>query len=184
MGGASGPVRFSEALEGSAEDLIAAASEQGLEGLIAKRKSSLYHAGERTGDWVKYKVDQGQELVIGGYKPGKDGVENLLVGYYEDEKLLFAGKVKNGFVPEVRRRLLGAFEGLETDNCPFANLPEPRNARRGEALTAEAMRKYKWLKPELVAQIAFTEWTEANQLRHAHFVALRDDKHPREVVRE
>jgi bifunctional non-homologous end joining protein LigD len=184
MGGASGPVRFSEALEGSAEDLIAAASEQGLEGLIAKRKSSLYHAGERTGDWVKYKVDQGQELVIGGYKPGKDGVENLLVGYYEDDKLLFSGKVKNGFVPEVRRRLLGAFEGLETDNCPFANLPEPRNARRGEALTAEAMRKYKWLKPELVAQIAFTEWTEANQLRHAHFVALRDDKHPREVVRE
>jgi bifunctional non-homologous end joining protein LigD len=181
---ATGPVRFSETLEGNAADLIAVATDQGLEGLIAKRKTSPYRPGQRTRDWVKYKVDQGQELVIGGYKPGKDGFENLAVGYYRDGKLQFVGKIKNGFVPEIKRSLTAAFEGLHTDVCPFANLPEPRNARRGEALTAEAMRKYKWLKPEVVAQIAFTEWTDADHLRHSRFVALRDDKDPREVVRE
>ena len=76
------------------------------------------------------------------------------------------------------------FEGLHTETCPFSNLPEPSNARRGEALTAEAMKKYRWLKPELVAQIEFTEWTEANHLRHSRFIALRDDKDPKEVVHE
>src|SRR5205085_5468095 len=89
-----------------------------------------------------------------------------------------------GFVPSVKAQVAARFRDLETNICPFANLPEPKNARRGEALTAEAMKKYRWLKPRLVAQIAFADWTEANHLRHARFIALRDDKDPREVVHE
>jgi bifunctional non-homologous end joining protein LigD len=76
------------------------------------------------------------------------------------------------------------FKGLQTSECPFANLPEPKNARRGEALTAEAMKNYRWLKPRLVAQIDYADWTEANHLRHSRFIGLRDDKAPTEVVRE
>ena len=76
------------------------------------------------------------------------------------------------------------FNGIETEVCPFANLPEPKSARRGEALTSDAMKKYRWLEPKLVAQAEFTEWTEANHLRHSRFIALRDDKDPAEVVHE
>jgi bifunctional non-homologous end joining protein LigD len=76
------------------------------------------------------------------------------------------------------------FKSLGSDTPPFANLPEPKNARRGEAITAEVMKKLCWLKPELVVQVEFTDWTAANHLRHARFAGLRDDKDPREVVKE
>ncbi len=184
MSGAREPLRLSVTLEAEPADLIAAAREQALEGVIAKRADSLYEAGERTGAWIKVKLNQGQELVIGGYKPGKDGFENLAVGYYEGDRLQFIGKVKNGFVPATKREVAAQFDALETGACPFANLPEPKSARRGEALTAEAMKKYRWLEPKLVAQVEFTDWTAANHLRHSKFVALRDDKDPRGVVHE
>lgn len=182
---ASEPVRESAVLEANAQDLIAAIRAQGLEGIIAKRTDSRYEPGQRSGRWVKYKVNQGQELVIGGYKPsGKDHFENLAVGYYEGDRLIFIAKIKNGFTPALKGEIYPRLKSLETKTCPFDNLPEPKNARRGEALTAEAMKKYRWLRPELVAQIEFTDWTSANHLRHATFVALRDDKNPREVVHE
>jgi bifunctional non-homologous end joining protein LigD len=178
------PVRISQTLSASAADLVHAAREQGLEGLVAKRVNSIYEPGARSGAWVKFKVNQGQELVIGGYLPGTPYFGSLLVGYYEGGKLMFIGKVKNGFVPRTRKELLERMKPLETAVCPFANLPEPKNARRGEALTAEVMKKCHWLKPELVAQIEYTEWTAANHLRHSRFAGLRDDKDAREVVRE
>jgi len=179
------PVRISQPLEAAVADLVHAAREQGLEGLVAKRRNSIYEPGARSGAWVKYKVNQGQELVIGGYMPGPQAFTSLLVGYYDEHgKLIFIGKVKNGFVPRTRKDLAARFKGLETDVCPFANLPEPKNARRGEALTAEVMKKCHWLKPELVAQIEYTDWTSANHLRHSRFAGLRDDKPAREVVRE
>jgi bifunctional non-homologous end joining protein LigD len=106
------------------------------------------------------------------------------VGYYEDRKLIFVAKIKNGFVPSLRAEIIRHFKGLETDKCPVANLPEPRSARRGEALTAEVMQKMRWLRPKLVAQIEFTEWTEGNHLRHSKFVGLRTDKNARAVVHE
>ena len=179
-----GPVRLSETFTGSAADLIAAAGRLGLEGLIAKRKDSRYEPGRRSGAWMKYRINQGQELVIGGYIRGADGFQSLLAGYYENAKLLFVGKIKNGFVPRVKREVAALFNGLETDRCPFANLPEKKGARRGEALTAAAMKRCRWLKPELIAEVEFTDWTEANHLRHAKFVGLREDKDPREVVHE
>jgi ATP-dependent DNA ligase len=143
----------------------------------------VYEPGRRTGAWAKYKIHKGQELVIGGYRVGQNGFDNLALGYYEGQKLMFIAKVRNGFTPELRRKVAARFKGFETTVCPFANLPEPKNARRGEALTAEAMKAYRWLTPRLVAEIDFADWTDANHLRHSRFVGLRDDKDPKEVVR-
>jgi bifunctional non-homologous end joining protein LigD len=90
--------------------------------------------------------------------------QSLLVGYYEGRRLIFNAKVKNGFVPHVREEVYRRMKPLETDTCPFDNLPEPKTARRGEALTAEVMKKCRWVRPKLVAQIEFTDWTEAGHL--------------------
>jgi DNA ligase D-like protein (predicted ligase) len=170
------PVRLSEVLNASPKTLVAAARKAGLEGVIAKRAGSRYESGERSGSWVKYKTKNGQELVIGGYRPGSNGFEYLLVGYYEGKDLMFIAKIRNGFTPLLRRQVSQKFPRLRTAECPFANLPERANARRGEAITAEVMKKIQWLRPRLVAQIEFTEWTKGNHLRHSEFVALRDDK--------
>jgi ATP-dependent DNA ligase len=180
----SDPVRLAQTLDASASEVARAAKELGLEGVVAKRADSVYQPGKRSGAWVKYKLQQGQELVIGGYIPGKNRFTSLLAGYYDGNKLNFNAKIKNGFVPRVKEEIFQRFCGLETDVCPFANLPELKNARRGEALIAEVMKKCRWLKPKLVAQVDFTDWTEANHLRHSRFVALRDDKDAREVTRE
>ena len=175
------PIALSESLSASADELIRVAKEFGFEGIVAKRKDSLYESGKRTGAWVKYKVNRGQEFVIGGYTPGNP-FDALIVGYYEGERLLYAAKVRNGFVPLVRREVASKVKGLEIDTCPFANLPEKK--RTQWALTKEEMKNCVWLKPELVAQIEFTEWTPDGHLRHSKFVGLRNDKDAREVVRE
>jgi bifunctional non-homologous end joining protein LigD len=178
------PVRLSVAFEESPQKLIAAAKQAGLEGVVGKRADSRYESGERSGAWVKYKTNKGQELVIGGYKPGANGFEYLLVGYYENKDLIFIAKIRNGFTPALRREVAAKFARLKISRCPFANLPEPANARRGEAITAEVMKQLQWLRPKLVAQIEYTEWTAGNHLRHSRFVALRDDKDAREVKKE
>jgi len=177
-------VRLSATFTADPKHLIAAARESGLEGIVAKRANSRYEAGERSGAWAKYRINKGQELVIGGFKSGAVAFDYLLVGYYEGKKLIFIGKIKNGFTPVLRRKIAERLKGLQTNVCPFANLPEPQNARRGEAITAEVMKKIQWLRPKLVAQVEFTEWTKGNHLRHSRFVALRDDKKPRAVTRE
>jgi bifunctional non-homologous end joining protein LigD len=107
-----------------------------------------------------------------------------LVGYYEDDRLMYVAKLRNGFVPASRQALFNRFAGLQIDACPFANLPEPGKGRWGEGLTAAEMAKCRWLRLQLVAQIEFAEWTPANHLRHARFVGLREDKDPRQVGRE
>ena len=175
------PIGLSENIEAAPTDLIRVAKEFDFEGIVAKRKDSPYESGKRSGAWVKYKVNRGQEFVIGGYTPGNP-FEALIVGYYEGDKLLYAAKVRNGFVPQVRREVEGRFKGLQIDTCPFANLPEKK--RTMWALTKEEMKNCVWLKPELVAQIEFTEWTPDGHLRHSRFAGLRDDKDAREVVRE
>jgi ATP-dependent DNA ligase len=106
----------------------------------------------------------------------------LIVGYYEGEKLYYVGKVRNGFVPLVRREVYRKFKGLEIDTCPFVNIPEKK--RTMWALTKQEMENCQWLRPELVAQIEFAEWTPDNHLRHSRFVGLRDDKDPMHVRRE
>jgi bifunctional non-homologous end joining protein LigD len=173
------PVLFSRTFDAKPAALIEAAKELGLEGIIAKRKGSLYVPGRRTNAWAKYKVNQSQEFVIGGYTPGNP-FDSLIVGYYDGPKLLFVGKVRNGFVPHVRREVYQRIKPMESDTCPFGNLPEKR--RTVWALTAEEMKNCRWLKPELIAQIDFREWTPDSHLRHPSFAGLRDDKDPRAVT--
>ena len=161
------PIALSETLNASANEIVRVAMEFGFEGIVAKRKDSVYESGKRTGAWVKYKVNRGQEFVIGGYTPGNP-IDALIVGYYEGERLLYAAKVRNGFVPQLRREVAAKLKGLETDSCPFANLPEKK--RTQWALTKEEMKNCVWLKPKLVAQIEFTEWTPDGHLRHSRFI--------------
>jgi DNA ligase D-like protein (predicted ligase) len=177
-------IRISDYVEAGATELLAAVREQHLEGIVGKRKDSLYEPGKRSGAWIKYRVNRGQELVIGGYTPGPHGLDAIIVGYYRDDELIYVARTRNGFVPASRRRVFEKLRPLVATECPFVNLPETRKARWGEALTAEKMKKCVWVHPEAVAQIEFLEWTEADGLLHSKFVALRDDKNPRKVVKE
>ena len=103
---------------------------------------------------------------------------------YAGARLVFIAKIRNGFVPATRREVMARMRPIETTRCPFANLPEPANARRGLALTAEVMKRCRWVKPRLVVQVAFTEWTDKDHLRHARYLGMRDDKPAREIRRE
>ena len=177
-------IRISDYFEAAPKDLLSVVREQRLEGIIGKRKDSLYQAGKRSGAWIKYRVNRGQEFVIGGYFPGPHGFDSLIVGYYDGEKLMYVARTRNGFVPASRRQVFSKLRHLVTSACPFVNLPETRRSRFGEELNAEKMKKAVWLKPEAVAQIEFLEWTEGDRLRHSKFVGLREDKNPRSVVKE
>jgi DNA ligase D-like protein (predicted ligase) len=175
---------ISIAVQKTAHDMIALVREQGIEGIVAKRTDSIYQPGKRNGSWTKHRISLGQEFVIGGYVPSNLGVDSLVVGFYRGSDLIYAGRVRAGFVPATRRQVYGQIKHLKTDRCPFANLPEKTAGRWGEGLTAEKMTECAWLKPEAVARIEFLEFTGADHLRHAKFIALRDDKDPRKVVRE
>jgi bifunctional non-homologous end joining protein LigD len=178
-------LRLSQDLPGSAADIVKALRAAGIEGVIAKRRDSTYQPGERSNDWVKLKLERQQEFVIGGYRPdGPNGLDALLVGYYKGKELRFAGKVRAGLIPHVRREVLGKLKPLRVQECPFANLPDTDVGRWGAGITADQMREMHWTKPQLVAQIRFVEWTAENRLRHAAFLGLRLDKSAREVRRE
>ena len=98
--------------------------QHGLEGIVAKRAGSPYRSGERSGDWLKWRANRGHEFVIGGYIPSQDFVDSLLVGYYEDQDLIYAGRVRAGLIAASRRVLLPHLEELQVPRCPFINLPE------------------------------------------------------------
>ena len=112
------PLLISETIEGSGTQLSQSAKALGLEGIIAKRLDSLYEPGRRSGAWVKYKINKGQEFVIGGYTPGNP-FDAVIVGYYGGDKLLFASKVRAGFVPHLRRELMAKMKPLRIDACPI-----------------------------------------------------------------
>jgi bifunctional non-homologous end joining protein LigD len=162
---------------GGAADLLDAARAQQLEGIMVKRVQSVYLPGRRSPHWVKVKVRPRQEFVIGGWHPGERSLTgklgSLLVGVYQDDRLRFAGKVGTGFKGNERDRLGELLADLATDEPPF-DPPPPRAVSR----TAH------WVRPALVAEIAFAEWTSGGTLRHPSYVATRDDKDPRDVVRE
>jgi bifunctional non-homologous end joining protein LigD len=175
---------ISIAVQKTAQEMIALVREQGIEGIVAKRTDSIYQPGKRNGSWTKHRISLGQEFVIGGYVPSYLGVDSLVVGFYRGSDLMYAGRVRAGFVPATRRQVHEQIKHLKSDRCPFANLPEKAAGRWGQGLTAEKMKECVWLKPEAVAQIEFLEWTGGDHLRHTKFIALRDDKEPRTVVRE
>jgi bifunctional non-homologous end joining protein LigD len=175
-------IRLSETMDGTPTELVGVVKKFGFEGILAKRADSSYESGKRSGAWLKYRLNKGQEFVIGGYVPNNP-IDSIIVGYYDGEKLLYAGEVRNGFVPYTRREVFAKLRGLQLDTSPFANLPEKK--RTQWALTKEGNEKLSLaLKPELVAQIEFAEWTPDGHLRHSKFVGLRDDKDARSVTRE
>jgi bifunctional non-homologous end joining protein LigD len=175
---------LSEPLPGSPSQIESAVRALGLEGVVAKRRRSTYVPGRRSGSWIKVRFAKHQELVIGGFKPNAGGLESLIVGYYDGAKLLCAGKVRNGLTPAVRADLLARLRPLVTKRCPFVNLPSSGTSHWGEGITQEEMTRLRWVRPKLVAEVSFVEWTRDGSLRHAAFVGLRDDKPPRDVVRE
>lgn len=177
-------LHLSASLESEAKTVIKAITEMNLEGVIAKRRESCYEPGKRTGAWIKHRLLSGQEFVIGGFTPGAHAIDAIVVGYYEGDRLIFVARTRNGFVPSSRRRLFERLKTLITKKCPFANLPEPRSYRWGEGLTEEKMAACVWVKPEVVAQINYVNWTDANHLRHSSFVGIREDKRARDVIKE
>lgn len=125
----SSRIHIAEYFETSAETMLSSAGNQGLEGVIAKRKNSRYEAGKRSGAWSKFRLNAGQELVIGGYVPGPHGVESIIVGYYKQSKLIYVARVRNGFVSQTRRQVLTKLQPLVVSDCPFINLPEAEKGR-------------------------------------------------------
>ena len=178
------PIRYSPELEADLPDLIRSVKAQGLEGLVAKKRSSKYEPGLRSGAWQKMRTNQGQEFVIAGYTPSPKNFDALVIGYFEGGKLMYAARTRNGFTPASRVALFKKIKPLEIADCQFANLPEKKAGRWGAGLTAAKMAECRWLKPTLVAEFEFVEWTEDAHLRHSRFKALRDDKKPKDVRRE
>jgi len=175
------PIRESSQLKASVSDLVKAVKSHGFEGVVAKRLDSRYEPGQRSGAWQKMRVNQGQEFVIGGYTPSLKNLDAVIFGYYDGDQLLYAARTRNGFTAASRAQLYRRLRSLEISECPFSNLPEPRGGRWGQGLTAEKMKDCRWLKPVLVGQFEYVEWTPDGHLRHSRFVTLREDKDPKSV---
>ena len=147
----------------------------------------MYESGQRSGAWIKLKLLQEQEFVIGGYtdpEGTRSHFGSVLVGVYEKKKLVFAGKVGTGFNGALLRKLHGEFKKIAADSCPFSNLPEKRNGRWGQGVTRAEMKRCHWVKPEMVCQVKFSEWTRDDRLRQPVFLGIREDKDAKEVIRE
>ena len=166
-------LRFTEHRDTEGEAYYREACRRGWEGVIAKNGDGIY-VSKRTRDWLKFKCTREQEFVIGGYtdpRGGRIGLGALLVGVYHRGKLVYSGKVGTGFNRATLQHLGSQLAQLETATSPFVG---DRLPRRG----------VHWVRPKLVAQIGFTEWTPEDKLRHPRFLGLRDDKRPTEVVKE
>jgi DNA ligase D-like protein (predicted ligase) len=177
-------VDISQVSNQTAKEMLAFVKGHGLEGIIAKRGDSIYEPGRRSGLWVKKRLNLSQEFVIGGYIPSHLGVDSIAIGVYRGKDLHYAARVRAGFVPLTRHQVFERIKSLETSKCPFVNLPEKDAGRWGQGLTAEKMKECVWVKPRILAEIDFLEWTGADHLRHTKFVGLRDDKDPHAVIRE
>ncbi len=186
-GDAGDPVRYSGAIGGDATRLLEEVKRRGLEGIIGKQRNSVYEPGRRSGAWIKLKCVNEQEFVIGGYTPPQGARKHfgaVLVGYYENKKLVFAGKVGTGFTAKSLATLHKEFRAEERADCPFVDLPSKQNGQWVQGITPSMMRKMHWVNPVFVCEIKFAEWTRDGKLRAPVFVSLREDKRPDDVVRE
>jgi bifunctional non-homologous end joining protein LigD len=169
-----GPIRYAEHRTDDGEAYYAYACAHGWEGLVVKRGDAPYRAG-RSRDWLKFKCQDSQEFVIGGYtdpKGSRTGFGALLLGYYDsDGTLAYAGKVGTGFDRAALDSLAQTLSGLERPQSPFGHGKVPRTGVH-------------WVEPRLVGQVVFSEWTSAGELRHPRFQGLRRDKDPATVTRE
>src|SRR5262245_1844773 len=173
--GSTGRIRFSEHIEGNGAAFFSEACRAGLEGIVSKRRDQPYRAG-RHGGWVKTKCVQRQEFVIGGFTDPEGmraGIGALLIGYYDGDRLVFCGKVGTGFTQKLAVELRARLERIEQKACPFPSPPAGWLGRNAH-----------WVKPELVCEVEFTEWTSDGKIRHPSFQGLRSDKDPKEIRRE
>jgi len=180
-------IRLSDELRGTKDELLRVAQEFGLEGLVAKRRNSVYESGRRSGAWVKFKITKSQEFVIGGYtlpEGTRSHFGSLLVGYHGPDGVMFASRVGTGFSEKVLANLYVKLQKLKQPECPFVNLPEKTKGRWGLGITPAVMQRCHWVNPVLIAQVKFTEWTHDDQLRQPVFLGLRTDKEAKDVVRE
>jgi bifunctional non-homologous end joining protein LigD len=169
-----GALRLSTHRNGKGEEMFAHACRQGWEGVIAKRAEGPYRE-TRSRDWLKFKCEAGQELVIGGFtapRGSRTELGALLLGYYDGDQLRYAGKVGTGFDRETLKDLGARLRALRRETSPF--------------VAADSIREpgITWVTPQVVAQVAFTEWTRAGRLRHPRYLGLREDKAAQQVVRE
>ena len=180
-------IRYSGAIGGDASQLLKEVQRRGLEGIIGKLRNSVYEPGRRSGAWIKLKCVNEQEFVIGGYTPPQGARKHfgaVLVGYYKDRDLVFAGKVGTGFTTKSLATFHKKFRAEERAGCPFVDLPSKQNGQWVLGITPSIMKKIHWINPKFVAEIKFAEWTRDGKLRAPVFMALREDKKPCEVVRE
>lgn len=167
--------------------LLSEAQRNGLEGIIAKTPGSRYHAGQRPGAWLKCKVFNEQEFVIGGFTPPKNSrayFGSLVVGYYQGKELHYAGKVGTGFDRALLASLHARLQRLRVASSPFVDLPRSHRSRFGAGMTPAVMKTVTWVRPELVCQVRFAEWTSEGLLRQPVFIGLRTDKPATAVRRE
>jgi len=171
----TGRIRFSEHIEGSGQEFFDHACRAGLEGIVSKRRDQPYRAG-RHGGWVKTKCTRRQEFVIGGFtdpEGTRAGLGALLIGYYDRDRLVFSGKVGTGFTHKVALDLRATLDRIEQRTSPFTPAPPGSLGRNAH-----------WVKPDLVCEVVFTEWTTDGKIRHPSFQGLRADKKPKQVMRE
>lgn len=172
---AKGPLRFSDHVEGNGPQFFKQACEYGLEGIVSKLADSLYES-TRNRNWLKTKCIKRQEFVIAGYTPSKKGFPgfgSLILGVYDKGKLVYSGRVGTGFSIKQRLELQKKLDRISQSSLPFAVKPKDPGLRDAH-----------WAKPQLVAEVEFTEWTADGSVRHPSFQGLREDKKPAEVVRE
>ena len=177
------PLRFSANLEGKPEVLLKKIRSLGLEGLVAKRADSVYESGRRSGAWLKLKVTQQQEFVIGGFtepRRSRPYFGALIVGYYEGKELRFASKVGTGFDHALLKSLHGQLKKIARSKVPFSDLPQPGP----HGIPSWEMKRCTWVEPKLVAEVRFSEWTRDGHLRQPVFLGIRPDLSPLEVKRE
>jgi bifunctional non-homologous end joining protein LigD len=183
----TGALRYSISFTKDIDELLGKAKDLGLEGLIDKRSGSRYEVGKRSGVWVKIKLHLEQEFVIGGYTD-PDGARRhfgaLPVGFYEGKRLKFSGRVGTGFCDRLLRSLHSDLNKIQVESCPFFNVPTPGRSRWDQGLTPADLKRCHWVRPKLVCQVKFTEWTRDDRLRQPVFLGLREDKDANEVVRE
>jgi bifunctional non-homologous end joining protein LigD len=178
-------IQLSKDFDTSGTEFLAAAKKMGLEGIMAKRKDSLYDVGRRNGNWLKIKSNKRQEVVIGGYTKNDETTKlfsALLVGVFEKGKFVYTGKIGTGFNNKTQKEMLKMFEPLITDKPQFSAKPDINKASRFRPNPPRATAT--WLKPELICEVSFTEMTTDGVMRHPSFEGMREDKKAEEVVLE
>lgn len=179
-----GNLRLSEEFE-DVKSFLKIAGDKGLEGIMAKKKDSLYYSGDRSREWLKIKTNKRQEMVIGGYTRNEGSSKPfsaLLVGVFNDGKLQYTGKVGTGFSQQTQKEMLQLFKPLQIVKCPFTFVPDINKPSRFRPNPPEA--KATWLKPQLICEVSFTEMTSDGVMRHPSFEGMRADKRAYEIVLE